>query len=154
MPKSDNISFQELLNMIKECYIMSVDGFEKDSLSVSFKLTNSKYLWEGERYVLTFYHQQDCCEEVWLEDCEGLELVYPTRNYPLDLQVLDLKVRTEDFIPESGAEYDDESGTYTFYELETTKGTFWMRWCGVSNGYYSEEVDIKLTKTLHVYGAE
>jgi len=70
--------------------------------------------------IYKFFHMQDCCEQVNLEDFEGV-CEEPDMTF-------------------------EESHTWTFYRIETTKGDLWMRWLGESNGYYSEKVDfIKLT---------
>ena len=83
------------------------------------------------RYVL--YHEQDCCESVYVEDICG-ELS--------DLEGLPLLVATEDTNasePETQPQSDD-SYTWTFYKFATFKGYEDIRFFGSSNGYYSESV--------------
>lgn len=95
------------------------------------------YEGSGEIVILTethkfkMYHQQDCCEHVELYDFE----------YSLDNDLTGAIVLEAE---ESTSNYDEasESGTWTFYKLKTTKGELWMRWLGISNGYYSEGVSV------------
>ncbi len=93
---------------------------------------------DGSRYLLN--HHQDCCEYVSLEDVVGdladligeplLEAEEVEGSRPADYEV----------------EYEPDSETWTFYKLTTRKGSVTLRWCGTSNGYYSESVNFeKLT---------
>lgn len=80
---------------------------------------------EGERYEM--YHIQDCCEDVYLEDvCGDFDDLIGS---PL---VHSYKSSNRDGI------------TWTFYNFSTNKGSVTLRWCGESNGCYSEEVDFFL----------
>jgi len=79
-----------------------------------------------------FYHSQDCCESVNIEDICG-ELS--------DLQGSPL-VEAEEVSSKGGEPpppYPD-SWTWTFYKFGTSKGSVTVRWLGESNGYYSESV--------------
>ena len=84
----------------------------------------------GENFI--FYHDQDCCECVSIDDIAG------------DLS--DLEGEPLLSAEEVSGEIPDVnrygSFTYTFYKFETRKGSVTIRWFGESNGYYSEEVDV------------
>ena len=90
----------------------------------------------GDKYKL--YHQQDCCEDVHIDDINGdlKDLI----GSPILMAQENLSQKNpEDVdIPEY-----QESFTWTFYKLATIKGYVNIRWYGESNGYYSEEVDFK-----------
>ena len=79
-----------------------------------------------------FYHEQDCCENVRIEDICG-DLT--------DLIGTPLLVAAE--ISGKAPEMKhDESFTWTFYKFSTVKGHVTVRWLGESNGYYGEGVDL------------
>lgn len=106
--------------------IVAVVGLKKQEEFVTLKL--------DDKSELEFYHEQSCCENVWLEDFEfsGKSIV--------GSKILDVVLVSEN-------QDDTEWGTmtWTFYKIQTDKGELFMRWCGESNGYYSEDVDIKYT---------
>lgn len=86
------------------------------------------YAPDGECFVLS--HVQDCCENVEISDICG-DLT-DLQNNPI--------IRAE-----ARSQKDDEnseSGTWTFFEFATIKGSVTIRFLGESNGYYSEEADV------------
>ena len=77
-----------------------------------------------------FTHDQDCCEHVWLSDVTG------------DWKdVIGQKIIAAHETANRG-ETDYGSETWTFYTIVTFMGNVTLRWCGESNGYYSESVDL------------
>ena len=107
----------------------------------SVKSTGTELVFENsvDRYV--FFHQQDCCESVRIEDIVG------------DLSDLEGEVLLKaeetsnifDLLNTAEQEFS-ESGTWTFYKFATRKGYVDVRWLGESNGYYSESVDLGYEK--------
>ena len=86
---------------------------------------------DGDAFKL--YHEQDCCENVYVEDiCGDLDDLI---GMPL---LLAEEVDSGDLGP---LDKDEESYSWTFYKLSTNKGSVTIRWYGESNGYYSEAVD-------------
>jgi hypothetical protein len=86
-------------------------------------------------YIYVIEHEQDCCEDVHLEDiCGDLEDL-------IGSPILLAEESTSDKDPLPDYEYFQ----WTFYTLRTIKGTVTLRWWGNSNGYYSIDVDVNET---------
>lgn len=81
---------------------------------------------------LDMYHSQDCCETVYIEDINGNKDLNGAIFYEVIQKECDM----------DGIDYDD-SFTWTFYTIITSKGYLDIRWYGASNGYYSESVDVE-----------
>ena len=80
------------------------------------------------------YHEQDCCENVSVEDiCGDLEDLIGSKITQAD----------ED---SNSTENGDGRIRWTFYKFATAKGYVTIRWLGSSNGYYSERVDFERVK--------
>lgn len=80
------------------------------------------------------YHEKDCCESVSIDDICG-ELEWLVDSPILLAEERDNHIRNE-----------EDSSTWTFYEIATLKGAVTIRWYGTSNGYYSESVDFEQIK--------
>lgn len=113
-----------------------IKGAEKGSKEVIFVCAG------GDAFRLA--HNQNCCEEVWLEDICGD--VKDLLNTPI---LLAEEVSSRDMPP---IDVNCESYTWTFYKLATIKGSVTLRWFGKSNGYYSERVDFeKIENDINIY---
>ena len=84
---------------------------------------------EGNQYLM--YHQQDCCEDVWLDDSDGLD----------DIIGQVVRRATESSQDIEDIDHNYGTGTWTFYSIITDRSIANLVWRGESNGYYSESVD-------------
>lgn len=126
---------EKILKLMEGELLTYIQGMKKGS---------EKVIIETSHFVFTFHHEQDCCESVALED---FDCDFET-NKSL-LMVTDRPEVITAYEESSNKRSDDpddwdESKTWTFYRINTTKGSIVMRWLGKSNGYYSEQVDIKV----------
>lgn len=113
------------LESLKGKTISSVVGLESESDEIVFTLSC------GEKFKM--HHYQDCCEQVYVNDiCGDVDDLINAKIIHFEERVSDAEER------EFG-----ECGTWTFYDIQTTKGCVNIRWLGESNGYYSESVDVE-----------
>lgn len=82
----------------------------------------------GEIYVA--FHEQDCCEHVWITDYGDIESAVGEHLMQLGSVSSD-----------GGEELPDDQGshTWTFVNVRTDKDAYQLRFYGTSNGYYSED---------------
>lgn len=95
---------------------------------------------DGDRYLM--YHDQDCCEDVYVESiCGDIEDIL---NSPVLVaeEVVSENI-DPDGVSENSVKYREDNFTWTFYKIDTAKGGVTIRWYGTSNGYYSEGVSFK-----------
>lgn len=109
----------------------------KTPIKIQVERNNDDYIamWFDDGTVCRFYHNQDCCESVTIDDING--------DFQ-DLIGYQLHVAEERSSHEDSGDY--ESVTWTFYTFRGVGGSVDVRWCGSSNGYYSESVDFDLIK--------
>lgn len=83
------------------------------------------------------YHEQDCCEDVSIEDIIGN--IKDLIGEPL---VMAEEITSNENPHDANWKEYQDSFTWTFYKFATVKGYVTIRWYGESNGYYSESVDL------------
>lgn len=111
--------------------LKKIDGLEKFSKEAYFYTENEKY---------KMYHEQDCVENVLIEDVCGE--VSDLIGVPILLAEEVTSQENPADAEKQIIEDQDDSFTWTFYRLSTMKGDVTIRWYGESNGCgYSESVD-------------
>ncbi len=125
------MEFRELIGKT----FTSINGAAKGSEAIYFTCADAK------RYKM--YHDQDCCERVAVEDVCGdiSDLI----GSPILKASEDTSDKNPDNVSAEITDVQDDSYTWTFYNIATAKGHVTLRWYGESNGYYSESVEIEET---------
>ena len=101
----------------------------------SIRNEDTELVFENATERFVFFHSQDCCEHVSIEDvCGDLE--------DLVGEPLLIAEEVSGETPVDFNEAEHESVTWTFYKFATRKGYVDVRWLGESNGYYSESVSL------------
>lgn len=100
--------------------------------------------------VYKMYHEQDCCESVYIDDLVGdlddlinNPILVAEENSSNEPTVEQIAEKEKEKLEQGDGYYDysNDSFTWTFYKFATIKGYVDIRWYGGSNGYYSENVD-------------
>lgn len=110
--------------------IISVTGAETGGDEIIFKCSDGS--------VYRMYHEQDCCEAVYVEDICGT--IDDILNIPLTMAE---EISDPMGEPSPSDFAYDCSWTWTYYKFASVKGYVTIRWYGESNGYYSERVDFE-----------
>jgi hypothetical protein len=107
---------------------------------------------DGTKYKM--YHENDCCESVYIDDINGdledltgtpILLAEEVSNKDFENAFIAKFKKVEGFSYKKDDEgnYEPDSFTWTFYKIATIKGYVDIRWYGESNGCYSESVDFR-----------
>ncbi len=99
------------------------------------------YFFTKDEEVYRMYHDQDCCEDVSIEEVIGQFKDLLDSPITMAEAISDKKYEEENASKISEVEEYGDIGEWTFYKLATVKGYVTIRWFGTSNGYYSTEVD-------------
>ena len=108
------------LNFFLGHTLSAIEGAKVDNDVIVFTRDDGEHV--------KMYHEQDCCENVYVEDITG------DISDLLGTLILAAYVTTE--------ERDDAYTLWTFYHFRTKKGDVCIRWCGESE-YYSVRVDLE-----------
>ena len=92
-------------------------------------------VFKNETETFRFYHYQDCCESVSIDDIVG-------DLSDLEGEPLLIAEEVSGEAPVLEDEYHDVV-EWTFYKFATRKGYVDVRWFGESNGYYSTSVSLE-----------
>ena len=115
---------------------ITFSNIEVNSDKTEIEFESERTVFNTTAVKFRMFHDQSCCEHVNVEDICG------DLGDLIGVPILKAEENTNDNTDE-GKNNDDESFTWTFYNISTIKGSVTIRWYGTSNGYYSESVSIE-----------
>lgn len=118
MSNLKDCSIEELVGKV----ITKIEGATQYSEVITFEC--------ADLHIYEMFHYQDCCESVTVEDISGN--IEDILNLPI--------LRAYESVNNNASGHNYNSITWTFYTIVTHKAAIVIRWCGKSNGYYSESV--------------
>lgn len=123
-----------------ESYVVNIEELKGKWLTeIKDSGDNELYFYTSEGDVYKMYHEQDCCEEVRLEEIIG------DLGDLIGSPIL-MSEEVKEIVNLNRDNDRDWSETWTFYKLATVKGYVTLRWYGSSNGFYSEAVDFVMLR--------
>lgn len=117
----------EFLKTLSGKKILNVKGLKSGSEHI--------YFYFSDKSKMTLFHEQDCSELVLVDDIDGDE------SDLIGSIIISVELVTNRNI--NFKDSCDDSCTWSFYKIKTTKGYVVIRWYGCSNGCYSEAVHIE-----------
>ncbi len=122
--KYKTVPFETLLGL-------TICAVKKDDEEVTTELLIST----NENRYFRMFHQQDCCESVYLYDiCGNLDDLIGSKILKAE--------ESTNYQEKFGVNLTD-SFTWTFYHISVFGASVTLRWLGESNGYYSESVTLQ-----------
>ena len=112
--------------------VLRFEGLEKQSEEVKVHLEGG--------VTLLVEVTQDCCNQGWLEDIMDYD------DNMIGSTLLDIEAVWAEKGHDAPTSYCQESHTWSYLRFKFSTGILGMRWCGTSNGYYSETADVTLYK--------
>lgn len=100
----------------------------ENEVIIKVECTDSEIRIITDKHDIFFYHEQDCCENVYIE------LMSP-------LKILNGRILSCEIVEMNEKYNAGGHATSTWLKIATTYGYFTAIWRGESNGYYSESVD-------------
>lgn len=118
---------EQVFATLKGKVLSEVAGAHAQSEEITFRCADGA--------TFRMWHEQDCCEGVSVVEVIG------DTNDLIGTPILQAEESTNTDNPPEHA----DSFLWTFYRLQTIRGSVVIRWLGESNGYYSESVSFAQT---------
>jgi hypothetical protein len=130
--------------LVEHATIDNIVGFTPIKITVSS--VKQEIIFDfSNGYTAIFYHEEDCCEYVAIDDiCGDFDDLVGHPILVAEERIHNGEKHDSEEPPKD--EWDVGTSTWTFYCFRSVGGSVDVRWHGTSNGYYSEAVDFVLYK--------